>query len=36
MDLIDHMETCEKLRELAQMVLHQCDSLNEKKDYMEE
>jgi hypothetical protein len=35
MDLIDHMETCEKLKELAQMVLHQCD-LNNAKNFMEE
>jgi Zyg-11 protein homolog len=35
MDLIDHMETCEKLRELAQMVLYQCDTLNQK-NFMEE
>lgn len=35
MDLIDHMETCEKLKELAQMVLKQCDQNNEK-NFMEE
>ncbi|CRL08339.1 CLUMA_CG021260, isoform A [Clunio marinus] len=35
MDLIDHMETNEKLRELAQMVLNQCD-LNNAKNFMEE
>lgn len=35
MDLIDHMETCEKLKELAQMVLSQCD-LNNAKNFMEE
>lgn len=35
MDLIDHMETCEKLKELAQMVLNQCDQ-NNAKNFMEE
>ena len=35
MDLMDHMETCEKLKELAQMVLSQCDR-NNAKNFMEE
>jgi hypothetical protein len=35
MDLIDHMETCEKLKELAQSVLRNCD-LNNSKNFMEE
>lgn len=35
MDLTDHMETCEKLKELAQMVLNQCDHFN-SKNFMEE
>lgn len=35
MDLVDHMETCEKLKELAQMVLTQCDQ-NNAKNFMEE
>jgi Zyg-11 family protein len=34
MDLIDHMETCEKLKELAQIVLTNVDLNNEK--FMEE
>lgn len=35
MDLIDHMETCEKLKELAQIVLNNVDHNNEK-NFMEE
>lgn len=34
MDLMDHMETCEKLKELAQIVLTNIDQNNQK--YMEE
>lgn len=35
MDLIDHMETSEKLKELAQIVLNNIDQNNEKM-FMEE
>lgn len=34
-DLMDHMETCEKLKELAQIVLNNVDQCNEK-NFMEE
>lgn len=35
MDILDHMETCEKLKELAQIVLSNIDQNNEK-NFMEE
>lgn len=35
-DLINHMETCDKLKELAQMVLDQCESLRDVKMMLEE
>lgn len=35
MDLIDHMETCERLKELAQIVLNNVDQ-NNQKNFMEE
>jgi hypothetical protein len=35
MDLVDHMETCEKLKDLARIVLSNIDQCNEK-NYMEE